>query len=1527
MNFKLEIEKLIDSNLKTYRDNSDRFIADYNRELELTKEYNGRQLLELLQNADDAGSEEVEIVWDKGAALLSMSNKGEAFSVGGIKSLMLANLSTKTKISYIGNKGLGFRSILNWAEHINIFTNGCKISFSEVIAKDIFENELNLTENDKKRLREERNLSQYVVPFPTLGVPKVEEEQEDSPWTTRVEISCAMEFENNIEKQLSEIREEILLFLNNIRKITIRNNGSESFQIESIKKELDGYEIVMIKEKSWRVFTKENVLPLEFQDKSKNEQQSYNLKVAFQDDLSDDYKKLFNFFPTQLSIMLPCIIHGTFELNSSRNHLNESKKNEYILTQLVELLKECSLFLTKDKIDWRPYKILTPSASSSDSKLIEVFYHGLEELKKTESIYPCINNEYKTLNNVFYYSDEFDTFFMQYFPIVLPGLLIPRGHEVTNKFEKNKYEHEDLVNRIDDLSYTDISIPLRAELIAQLAQVVEFNNDATRFSLLINDSEKVISKDVVAFTPRINSLEKFEIPRLVVDIDFINYNLYEPLFKRFENEYDNSEKDKRRELQRIIKSVVNLQPYDSTNVTEKIISGSKDALKSTISDDDQINCIREMATALYANFNNISNKLEKLKISVPLISKSRKIVNASDLFLSKTYPAGVLTEIIYKDTLKANEYLAEIDYWGFENEETALVESFFLWLGINKYSRLKTIQLRENWQETPFIEFLFSQDAESAPDFHVGRISKDSTVTGIANFDQILTLPLNCIILLALKDAVIRRNLEQNDQIVQWLYSYWRTLASEYSYIRYQFINAKVFTKYIIEEGGGEDLNKLINENFQIDYGFLSTHGINKTEVKSILLKLGAKESFNELLPENVYEILSTIPKKDISKKGESTQTIYKMALDSLVKQKSKFPVPVNIEFFSRQGGEKSYKPNNEIYYAENSTLPRKILDTLYLLNLPKRSGADNVFKYFNVKSIGELKIKINTESIKLNTNFNTIFNNLFESIKPYLLAYRLNSPNLRRKIAEEGKKREDEARAIKDCKIVIVNECLFSFSDKENVPVGEQEYVNVGNCFYYRDNFISSSDYLKRDSAFCDAFAEMMCIVFKVNDLKNDFRQILKNDVQDTIHLAKQDVGNDKIEESFQLLGVSRIEIDFWKNVFALKGKRLFEPVENTEDLKKQIQQVLGIILIDEYNKVDFENFNNKDSFELIKQLCDNLSLSVKQILPGGLYIWHKLQFTNTVKDFEYKFKQLTWYKLNADPQVQSAFISLLNKYNLSFINSIEDEIQTIKYDLFSDYLNRLKNLITLHFKINLDDEFIQSISIINLYGKLLNKYSVEETDISDESMRSLLYFEDNDEIIETYLKEHFNSHVQGDSGKIDNGPTILGSIVDASLIKNSKLISTNGLGNKGRSWVHSEKVDRNNKRTGKLAETLVYNTLVNKYGSENVKWVSGNSTTPDKNDKLHYDIEYKNMDGEWRYLEVKAMSDNQFIISSSEKEKGLSEPDKYEMALVSENTIYMVKDIFKFENGETFENNPKFFAYPKDYIFSFKVSTLNMD
>ncbi|MFD2146236.1 hypothetical protein [Mucilaginibacter antarcticus] len=76
------------------------------------------------------------------------------------------------------------------------------------------------------------------------------------------------------------------------------------------------------------------------------------------------------------------------------------------------------------------------------------------------------------------------------------------------------------------------------------------------------------------------------------------------------------------------------------------------------------------------------------------------------------------------------------------------------------------------------------------------------------------------------------------------------------------------------------------------------------------------------------------------------------------------------------------------------------------------------------------------------------------------------------------------------------------------------------------------------------------MCIIFKVNDLKNDFRQVLKNELTDTIHLAIQDLGRERIDEAFRLLGVSRNEFDFWANIFRLAGKKSFPEILESPDV-----------------------------------------------------------------------------------------------------------------------------------------------------------------------------------------------------------------------------------------------------------------------------------------------------------------------------------------------------------------------------------------
>src|ERR1039457_6901362 len=95
-------------------------IAEYRHEREITRDYEGREILELLQNAADQAQESQivgRVVLELLPEGLVVANTGATFSVGGVLSLETANLSPKwrKRRNFIGNKGLGFRSILNWS--------------------------------------------------------------------------------------------------------------------------------------------------------------------------------------------------------------------------------------------------------------------------------------------------------------------------------------------------------------------------------------------------------------------------------------------------------------------------------------------------------------------------------------------------------------------------------------------------------------------------------------------------------------------------------------------------------------------------------------------------------------------------------------------------------------------------------------------------------------------------------------------------------------------------------------------------------------------------------------------------------------------------------------------------------------------------------------------------------------------------------------------------------------------------------------------------------------------------------------------------------------------------------------------------------------------------------------------------------------------------------------------------------------------------------------------------------------------
>ncbi len=108
---------------KSYVDEILHMTGSYRREIDCSKGYHGRQLLELLQNADDEAenTENPSVLIKLEQDRLIIANNGTPFSKKGISSLMHSDNSPKIKRqNKIGYKGLGFRSILNWSQSIGI---------------------------------------------------------------------------------------------------------------------------------------------------------------------------------------------------------------------------------------------------------------------------------------------------------------------------------------------------------------------------------------------------------------------------------------------------------------------------------------------------------------------------------------------------------------------------------------------------------------------------------------------------------------------------------------------------------------------------------------------------------------------------------------------------------------------------------------------------------------------------------------------------------------------------------------------------------------------------------------------------------------------------------------------------------------------------------------------------------------------------------------------------------------------------------------------------------------------------------------------------------------------------------------------------------------------------------------------------------------------------------------------------------------------------------------------------------------
>lgn len=1536
-----EIKKLDFSELKDYVDsrhhflsNKDYMISEFRGEKGINNDYKGRQLLELIQNADDAGSKFVNIIIDSNDCKLQVVNEGDPFTFAGFRSLMITNLSTKRKKKYIGNKGLGFRSILNWSEKVTIGSAGCVVTFSAEQAKNKFL-ELYPIEKNRNDILKEFEYPDDAIPFPIFSIPNVQKAKVEQELTT-IEITYYKDVEKDILNQIETLRKEVLLFLNHIEKIHISVDGNTSQYISQ-----KTGDVVSIQDQTWKIYNnkidgEDPLLPAKYKSPDINEDESFSLKIAIQEGLKDDVYKLFTFFPTKIGLYFPMVIHGTFELDSSRNRIVETAKNKFLVEELIKLIFKISNTFFGETANWDKLRLLNYKGNK-DAVLEEFgFYTAIDNKIKQLDVLPCIDGKYRSYTNVKFHSNEFSELIeelnqQKYFPELLqkiPTDIVSffRLH-FPNYLTDRSYPSKTIKERAEAVSkeiHKSISVDLYAKWVANLR--ILLLNDKFYLSILYNESGELIESNNTIFTPP-SKKAAVEVPTHI-NMDYLNPNLYESLNRYYKISDDN---ERSRKLKDKLESFTNIQSFEPAPVLTKIVTGTNHLISSTDKLNEKHVYVKDMLKSLY-NYFNLSNRAKDSQIrtnNIPVINVSGEIINAKDSFLSNSYPIGLIRKELLGDLYSDNELIAPGLKLGLGEDED--VEEFLVdFLGVNKFLQLERQEDKTSYDRS-YNNFVFYN--KTKPDkFRSGRIS----YTQIKNLNSIQDKINNCsltkeqFVAWICVDKDIKELLHsfsdtdfRFDKNAQVYNSYVYRLADVPSFVRYQLSALELFDNFLLNDMGTSIINDF---SFDFKAEVFQEQNIDSTVIKETLIQLGAKTEFNDLDIERVESILKDLPIKD--EYGKYARKIYQLAIERFKETEEPLVDITGLLLHSTKERVKQYLPHSEVYYANSIGLPRKILNEKAILNYPKRAGEQNIAEFFSVQTFGDINYTAGEFNVN---NYSTSQLKLYlKQIRPYILVHRLQ------KLKSEADIKE-AIKIVKSINIVLCTDLNYEFNENYNqaeeydfVPVKDEKYSYL---IKYTDELTIED--LKQDSELSDVISEVYSIAFDLANLRTEIRNIFRNDTRDTLHQIIDEFGEENLLNAKSKLEITVGELDFWQIIYGLKKiSEKLPSIEDESDFRKIVASEFNIDrkLI---SQIDFDFIDSKESLKFLHELFLSLKISQQEFNSNfgesiNFYAFHEYSLSQKIDNVKQDFIQSLWADYSTKTiERQKTFISQINSFGTNTISVIAENCKfsiQVNYSLQIAQLIQNKYGLFLTEQPNTEDGFISQYEtnkeLIGFSEDLANSLSNED--------RSLLYFnigtEELNKLKEKVVPKERNGN---DSEPLANPETAPEGITEPKgiselLPRGKKKKASNGKNKSGsyssNGGSHSSEDEKARIELGLRCEEDVLNSLRDLYAEENIQWVSGYSNHPEKSDYWGYDIKYRvNKESEWQLVEVKSFYSGSFFFTKRELEVGKNNSNKYFLYLVNEQGISSVlfENLID-ENNELNLDNEYFSIEVKDYKFT---------
>ncbi len=1107
------LNKRLDERKNVFVSDPDELVASYNREKSHARSYEGRELLELIQNADDSGagySKPNKMLVQLTPNALYIANTGIPFSPEGIKSLMVSDNSPKQlqRTRCIGYKGLGFRSVLGWTSSIAILSGKLSIGFSEIRAIEwlrVLVNE-NIKIRDKVERVEKEGLHN---PIATLSVPYLFNSTNSKERMSIETLQTLYELYNKgydtviclvfdkpeetfekVQRQIKSIGAEILLFLQYLKGLEVVSQESNMIW-ETERNEKDVIINPASKEPQiWRLFSESDEIPKEYRRPDQPLVSKYEIKLATSKENLNTHR-LFVYFPTEVLFPFPLVAHATFELTDNRQHLIETNINKFIASKLAKLIADSAEKLVDPENPWNALLSATPRGDIdpvlsklgfeeklkeevSTHKIIPVRCKQFESVKKTKIIYGDFDNiligeEFK---DICLYTE--DTFLKKFLKTI--------GVE--------SIQYDDLRERLNRYSKTNLSIDTRAEIIYRLVEKGIIANK-TSPELLIDEGGVPIPADARALLPPEG--KTFSLPGWVPQRT-VNSELATLLKEKF----------KLTRVRDLISKlrVFNVQEYSMATLLSSIIAETNKRVKEE--PDKELILRQEMLQVIWTLY--CGQKPEDIPIfpetiNIDLPTRKGSFEPANSLYLGKEYPNGELLECFYG--VLEGPFVGNPIQLGIQSNVHE-IKSFLCWLGVAELPRVVSIELPYG----TFLNNILEGIKYPAKFVHdSGDVIINNKNEAKINNPRLINVStinrLEKVLKTADPHAIIAWIVRYYEKLSSWRTSgdvnaklivkvpykqYSRELKGQVlpSYTLWLLRNTKWLplangekqspSRCTFAKGVSKEVSALVGyPSLNLEYPLLKEMNVDRTALKNALATVGVVTELDELPWDSFYEILLELPQKD--PEGKVARSVYRAligrGLDSDIPSGEKHDKFLKEgKMWGLYGENRGYFPVTELYYFENPTLPVSMLSLFPSLDLDKRRGASKVKKLFGIESFNLSNAQITIKDFEEHS-CSQEFQNEVDRLKPYIYALRVEEDS---DYSELKSLRQLEAKLCKSAK------CSINVSNEEKEIIQRAgESITVGSIAYLVAEPMEYDKPFIRDEIIADALGEIITNILKV--------------------------------------------------------------------------------------------------------------------------------------------------------------------------------------------------------------------------------------------------------------------------------------------------------------------------------------------------------------------------------------------------------------------------------------------------------------